>query len=623
MKKFFLRAALVLSVAIASVSCDDKARTVDYPLISAGNTTTLDVASVDLNDTTTVLGINAYYMPGYWIKIASDTRLEADGKAYALISADGIELDKEVYMPESGTMQFSLIFEPLPLSTKKFDFIEGDAEGAFKLWDIDLTRSTPPAYPDGLPAALKKEPADVTLTDPVFEIGETTVNIHLLNNRPDYNKNWTIYANNMSGEQQQIPFKINDEGNAVVRFDQYGTTQLIIVNDDRAISFWHIWVDPGETVNVYLDMNISGARAMARRDDSKTWSNSWIYTDGKYSDLSQSYASSGIWKYIFNDMCSGNFADYHMTGDEYFDMVTSKYQACRDSIAQADAPAAAKEIARLTLNNNFLQAIAEYRYLLGLNYRDQHNAWREPVPNDSITAVLTDEHFKKAVGIVDPSDKRLMYNDCAVGLMDWTPYGASNDLSKSIILYSEMVDKAQKLTLTQADLDTLRTLSDPFFAAACDSIFQRSTRLAEKLKEQNLVQPTPDVPADKVFDAIIAPHLGKVVVVDLWNTWCGPCKAALKANEPLKDSELADDDIVWIYIADESSPLPTYLSMIPDIKGLHYRLDEKTDKAVSSRFGVDGIPYYIIVDRKGNAVGRPDLRDHNLYVKTIKEKLAE
>ncbi|MDE5566813.1 MAG: TlpA family protein disulfide reductase [Muribaculaceae bacterium] len=622
MKKLFLHIALIFCAVIACVSCGDKPRTVEYPLISAGNTTTLDVVSVDLNDSTTVLGVNAYYRPGYWIRIASDSRLEADGKSYALISADGIELDKEVYMPESGKMDFALTFEPLPLSTKKFDFIEGDDEGAFKLWDIDLTRNTPPAYPDGLPAALKKEPAGVTLTDPVFEIGETTLNIHLLNNRPDYSKNWTIYANNMSGEQQQIPFKVDDEGNAVVRFDQYGTTQLIILNEGGLAHFLSFWVDPCETVNVYLDMNRTGAMVMRNREEDMQSSHDWIYTDGKYSDLSRLYGASNLRKYQFN-LYDGEFADYHMTGDEYFDMMTSKYQACSDSIANADAPDAAKEMAQLTLKNNFLQAIAEYRYLLGLNYRMQNNAWRERVPEDSITAVLTDEHFKKAVGIVDPSDKKLMYNDCAIGLMDWTPYGASNDLSKSVGMYGMMADKAQALTLTQADLDTLRTLSDPFFAAACDSIFQRSTRLAEKLKEQTIVQPTPDVPADKVFDAIVAPHLGKVVVVDLWNTWCGPCKAALKANEPLKEGELADDDIVWIYIADESSALPTYLSMIPDIKGLHYRLNAEQKKAISSRFGVDGIPYYIIVDRKGNAVGRPDLRDHNLYIKTIKEKLAE
>ena len=62
--------------------------------------------------------------------------------------------------------------------------------------------------------------------------------------------------------------------------------------------------------------------------------------------------------------------------------------------------------------------------------------------------------------------------------------------------------------------------------------------------------------------------------------------------------------------------------MIPGIKGLHYRLNGDQINAIMDRFKVDGIPYYILVDRKGNATGRPDLRNPNLYKSAILEALA-
>ena len=124
---------------------------------------------------------------------------------------------------------------------------------------------------------------------------------------------------------------------------------------------------------------------------------------------------------------------------------------------------------------------------------------------------------------------------------------------------------------------------------------------------------------EKLFDSIIAPHKGKVILVDFWNTWCGPCRAAISETEPLKDSELASEDLVWIYIANETSPIVKYKSMIPDIRGIHYRIGPEQWQYLCEKFGIDGIPSYVLVDKDGSYRLRNDFRDHGLMVSTLKE----
>ena len=111
-------------------------------------------------------------------------------------------------------------------------------------------------------------------------------------------------------------------------------------------------------------------------------------------------------------------------------------------------------------------------------------------------------------------------------------------------------------------------------------------------------------------------------MVDLWNTWCGPCRAAIAETEPEKSGDLSSDDIVWIYIANQTSPKVKYLQTINDIKGIHYRLDDAQWMALCDRFGVNGIPFYILVDRTGKAEARPDLSDHSRYKKAILDALS-
>ena len=143
----------------------------------------------------------------------------------------------------------------------------------------------------------------------------------------------------------------------------------------------------------------------------------------------------------------------------------------------------------------------------------------------------------------------------------------------------------------------------------------------KEVEGKAIIEKTPEVAPDKLFEALIAPYKGKVILVDFWNTWCGPCRMSIRTNEPLKEQELKSDNLVWIYLANETSPLVTYKQAIPNIKGKHFRLNNEQWKYLCEQFKIDGIPSYVLVDKSGHYQLRNDFRDHEVMKNTLKKMI--
>jgi len=129
------------------------------------------------------------------------------------------------------------------------------------------------------------------------------------------------------------------------------------------------------------------------------------------------------------------------------------------------------------------------------------------------------------------------------------------------------------------------------------------------------VRKAPKSEGEKLFAEMIEPFKGKVVYVDFWATWCGPCRSGMQSIKPLKEELLERGDIVFLYITNQTSPEQTYKNMIPDIKGEHYRVSQDQWNILTTQFGVSGIPHYLMVNKQGEVVNNDrsiDPRNSNL-----------
>lgn len=125
--------------------------------------------------------------------------------------------------------------------------------------------------------------------------------------------------------------------------------------------------------------------------------------------------------------------------------------------------------------------------------------------------------------------------------------------------------------------------------------------IANKKNGGYFVNQTPKVEADKILDNIISKHAGKVILVDFWATWCGPCLNGITEIRPLKE-EMKDSNVVFVYITDESSPLAAYQNLVPTIKGQHYRLKSDEWRYLADKFKITGIPHQVLINKEGKVV---------------------
>ncbi|MEE4257538.1 MAG: TlpA disulfide reductase family protein [Bacteroidales bacterium] len=198
-----------------------------------------------------------------------------------------------------------------------------------------------------------------------------------------------------------------------------------------------------------------------------------------------------------------------------------------------------------------------------------------------------------------------------------------------LAIYSLMRDYSLSFDLEsmeQLNPIVSKYVDDPTFREPIDSLF---TTVSEKLK-QTIPEDAELYDLDNpelsniTFEDILESYQGKVIYLDFWASWCGPCKGEMPYSADLSN-QFIDEDVTFLYVStDRDSVAWKEMIKIMQIEGIHYRLGENTREDVFERFGIEFIPHYVLFDQDGNMVKnnmtRPSETETEIQIRELIQK---
>lgn len=253
---------------------------------------------------------------------------------------------------------------------------------------------------------------------------------------------------------------------------------------------------------------------------------------------------------------------------------------------------------------------------------------------DNYVRYLEKKAFAKIKAEKIPSGKLIPYFgislDSANRLMDiyskdyWRLIGVANNFPSNIAAeynYQQLVNLYQ-----DKDLKHLEALARAHFSRfptarhnpTIQSYIAELKSALVKNKQNKNIQIFADYERVGSMNEVIATLKGKVVYLDVWGTWCGPCKAELKYTPELKKKYAdADKDIAFVYLdmdADNKDQDWKDFIRINNLTGIHLRKNREQMDSFwkellrNAKDKAEYYPQYFIFDKTGKLVVEKALR---------------
>jgi thiol-disulfide isomerase/thioredoxin len=157
-----------------------------------------------------------------------------------------------------------------------------------------------------------------------------------------------------------------------------------------------------------------------------------------------------------------------------------------------------------------------------------------------------------------------------------------------------------------------KEITEPLFEKELNELLQ--TKL-NKLEGYDL----PNTLSAETFRKIIDNHRGKMLVVDFWAQWCGPCRIGIESTVDERTTLLDHPNLDFIFITDEEgTPDKEFFDNYnkENLMANSYRVSAADYRAFRELFKFNGIPRYILVNDQGK------IMDDNFKRNLLKSELS-
>lgn len=146
-------------------------------------------------------------------------------------------------------------------------------------------------------------------------------------------------------------------------------------------------------------------------------------------------------------------------------------------------------------------------------------------------------------------------------------------------------------------------ITQPFLR---EPLFEKYSK--KKKETKNNTQPVAEqlISGVSFVDSVIQNNKGKVIYIDFWATWCGPCREEFPYTSALEDT--FSNSVVFLYLCLDSNE-NAFHNLVKKYahKGIHRFLDEKQSQLLKEKYRINAFPHYMLIDKNGHVAYTGDI----------------